>query len=183
MRIDLKPVSQPTDGGIAVGTVDGAPLVYYARVPTVGGRELAHADIADALKEAVDEAAEALWGSEWSGPLSVATGLNRRSCSKDRVWKFGLPPWALRFLGAAYRQPNPRAVGDFLCGLARAYDSDALKKGGPVARSAPTREELIAEAQARLLQAVDLLHTMRVARLQTQARGRDEETDSQLVPP
>lgn len=60
MRIDLKPVSQPTDGGIAVGTVDGAPLVYYARVPTVRGRELAHIDIADALKEAVDEAAEAL---------------------------------------------------------------------------------------------------------------------------
>lgn len=176
MRIDLRPMPQPRDGGICVGLLDGDPLTYHARVPTVGGRELIHADIADAMKEAVDEAAEALWGSEWSGPLSVATGLNRRSCSKDRVWKFGLPAWALRFLGSAYRQPNARAVGDFLCGLARAYDGDALKKGGVIARSAPSREDLVREANERLLQAVDLLHTMRRARTEAQSRGRDDET-------
>ncbi|QEE39818.1 MULTISPECIES: hypothetical protein [unclassified Methylobacterium] len=169
---------QPVDGGIAVGTIDGRPLTYYARIPTADGIEMTHAQIADALKEAIDEACEALWGSEWSGPLSVATGLNRRSCSKDRVWKFGLPAWALKFMAEASSQPYPRAIGDFLCGIARVHDDDALKTGTVRPRSNPSRELLMDQVQGRLIQAVDLLYTMRKARVQAQSRGGDLETNS-----
>ncbi len=175
MRIDLKSMKQPAEG-VAVGTLDGEPFIYHARSPTAGGREYTHADVQDALRDAVDECCQKLWGSEWSGPLSVATGLNRRACSKDRVWKFGLPAWTLRFLGEAAGQPFPRAVGDLLCGIARVYDADEYKSGTAYPQTFLTQDELMDAVQGRLLTAVDLLATMRTARRRAQTRGTDTET-------
>lgn len=173
MHIRLLPMPQPTDGGITVGTINGRPLTYYARVPYADGIELSHAQISDALREAVEECCEGLWGSEWSGPLSVASGLNRRACSKDRVWKYGLPAWTLRFIGEAASHPFRRAVGDFICGIARLNDDESFAQGNIIMRSRPSREALMEQVWSQLLKSVYLLYDMRRAREKAQSRGGD----------
>jgi hypothetical protein len=117
MKIILQRISAP--GG--VGTLDGRPLVYDGRTPTVDGHVRPQSQIGDALLTAVDEACTVAWGVEWSKPLSVVTGLNQRTCSRDRVARWGLPAWVLRMLGEVASAPNPRAMGDFLLGVARLH--------------------------------------------------------------
>lgn len=180
MRIALKNMPQPSshDGGTCVGSLDDEPLIYRARVPSAGGREYEHAEIADALRDAVDECAERLWGSEWSGPLSVATGLNRRSCSKDRVWRYGLPAWVLRFLGEAAAQAFPRAVGDLMVGMARVHDDDRNLVGTTMPqRRRLSRDELLDAVQGRVLQAADMLVAMRYERERALNRHRNDVRD------
>jgi hypothetical protein len=122
MKIDLKPMPESREG-LVVGTLDGAPLVFQGRKPVAADRVYEHSEIQQALLDAVDEAAGALFGSEWPRPLSIVTGLNARSCAKDRVWKYGLPAWVLVLLGKAAAHDSPRALGDILLGVARIRDA------------------------------------------------------------
>lgn len=110
MRIELKPMPAPAEG-VAVGTLDGRPLVYVGRTAHVDGQSLPHGDIADALADAVDRAASEVLGGEWSKPLALVTGLNPRTCNRDRIGQWGLPTWVLVMLGQAAAHEMPRALG------------------------------------------------------------------------
>lgn len=113
MRIELKPMPAAAEG-VAVGTLDGRPLVYVGRTAHVDGQPLSHGDIAEALADAVDRAASELLGGEWSKPLALVTGLNPRTCNRDRIRQWGLPAWVLVMLGQATQQYQPRALGHMM---------------------------------------------------------------------
>lgn len=110
MRIELKPMPAPAEG-VAVGTLDGRPLVYVGRTAHVDGQPLPHGDIAEALADAVDRAASEVLGGEWSKPLALVTGLNPRTVNRDRIRQWGLPVWVLTMLGQAAAHELPRALG------------------------------------------------------------------------
>ncbi|TXN41711.1 hypothetical protein FV232_17165 [Methylobacterium sp. WL30] len=120
MKIILKSVPDQAEG-IAVGTLDGFPLYYVGRTAHVDGRALQHGDIAEAMIDAVDYAAAQVLGGEWSKPLALVTGLNARTCNRDRIRQWGLPPWVLVLLGRASEHRHARALGFILQGAAMVY--------------------------------------------------------------
>ncbi|CAA2155743.1 hypothetical protein MBRA_01373 [Methylobacterium brachiatum] len=129
-RLVLRPMPQPADGGVCVGTLDGEPLVFYGRVATAGGREVEAKAIAPEILEAVDVAAREVFGPEWVQALALVTGLNPRTCQRDRIGRYGLPAPILRALGEAAAQDWPRVMGDLMLACAR-----LLKTNGRANRS------------------------------------------------
>lgn len=117
MKVRLIPMPEMPDGTY-VGTLDGAPLVYVGRTAHVDRRPLQHGEIAEALFDAIDYAAAKVLGGEWSKPLSLITGLNARTCNRDRIRQWGLPPWVLVLLGRAAAHQHARALGHILQGVA-----------------------------------------------------------------
>lgn len=120
MRVVLRPVPDHPD---AVGLVDGQPLTVEGRDAFAGGRPIAQEEIGEALAAAVEEAASALWGSDYLGSLSRVLGLNRRSVVGDRIARNGLPGWALSIIGYGAGHPVPRALGYLLLAAAEVLDT------------------------------------------------------------
>ncbi|MCG5249523.1 hypothetical protein [Methylorubrum extorquens] len=120
MRIELRPVPESPD---AVGTLDGEVLTFVGRDAFVGGQPFPQGEIGEALAEAVEEAATALWGSDYLGSLSRVSGLNRRSVVGDRIARNGLPDWLLRILAYGAGHPAPRALGYLMLAAAEVLDA------------------------------------------------------------
>jgi hypothetical protein len=115
---------QPADG-VCVGVLDGEPLVFHGRVATAGGREVEAKSIAPEILEAVDVAAREVFGPEWVQALALVTGLNPRTCQRDRIGRYGLPAPILRALGEAAAEPWPRVTGDMMLACARLLKTNA----------------------------------------------------------
>lgn len=113
MKIVLKPMPQPPEG-TCIGTLDGEPLVLLGRQYVVGGCELKQEEVGSALVDAVDDAATRVLGHEWVTSLARLMQVNRRSTSKDRIARFGLPDYVLTFLAEASAHSHPRALGHAL---------------------------------------------------------------------
>lgn len=120
MRVVLRPVPEHP---AAVGLVDGQPLTVEGRDAYAGGRPLTQEEIGDALAQAVEEAASALWGSDYLGSLSRVSGLNRRSVVGDRIARNGLPDWLLSILAYASGHPTPRALGYLMLAASEVLDA------------------------------------------------------------
>ncbi|MFC6388721.1 hypothetical protein [Methylorubrum zatmanii] len=162
MRVVLTPVPDHPD---AVGEANGQPLTFEGRVPHVGGRPVEHADIADDLADAVEAAATALWGSDYTNSLSRVSDLNRRTVTRDRYARNGLPTWLLRLLGRAAAAPAPRAMGYLLLAATELVDRGPYSQGGAVTRTHPRdRDALGVLARAGFDEAVALVHGARDAR-------------------
>lgn len=155
MRIVLRPVPSHPD---AVGTVDGQPLTYQDRIPHVGGRPVEHAVIAEALSDAVEAAASAVFGGDYVNSVARATGLNRRTVTRDRVLRNGLPPWALSFLARAAAYEHPRAMGHLLQAAAEMSERGVIAQGDAVPGVHPRdREHLAVVARLGLEEALELV--------------------------
>lgn len=148
MRVVLRPVQDHPD---AVGLVDGQPLTVEGRDAYAGGRPIAQEEIGEALAAAVEEAASALWGSDYLGSLSRVLGLNRRSVVGDRIARNGLPAWALAIIGYGAGAPVPRALGYLLLAAAEVLD----------ATDEPPRAELAVLARQGLDDALALVERAR----------------------
>lgn len=120
MRVVLRPDPEHPS---AVGLVDGQPLTVEGRDAYAGGRLVPQEEIGEALAAAVEEAASALWGSDYLGSLSRVLGLNRRSVVGDRIARNGLPGWALAIIGYGAGHPVPRALGYLLLSAAEVLDA------------------------------------------------------------
>jgi hypothetical protein len=115
MKIVLKPLDLPAPPeGAIVGTLDGQPLLRVGREWRTPSRSYTTEEIGEDLVEAVDEAATAVLGPEWVTSLARLSQLNRRSTSKDRIAKFGLPEYVLAWIGQAAASRYPRAIGHSL---------------------------------------------------------------------
>jgi hypothetical protein len=175
MKIDLRPMPESREG-LVVGTLDGAPLVFQGRKPVAADRVYEHHEIQQALLDAVDETAGALFGSEWPRPLSIVTGLNARSCAKDRVWKYGLPAWVLILLGKASAHDSPRALGDILLGVARIRDTHLTATTAP-ATSPRDRDAIAGHAWRVLNDALDTVAWVRERRAEHRvSKEKDSNT-------
>lgn len=162
MRVVLCPVPESPD---AVGLVDGMPLTFEGRVPHVGGRPVEHADIALGLADAVEAAAAALWGSDHTNSLARVSDLNRRTVTRDRYERNGLPTWALRMLGRAAASPAPRAMGYLLLAACELVDRGPYTKGGAIMRTSPAdRDDLGVLARCGMDEALALICGARDAR-------------------
>lgn len=162
MRVVLRPVPEYP---AAVGLVDGAPLTYRDRVPHVGGHPVEHAVIAEALSDAVEAAADAVFGGDYVNSLARATGLNRRTVTRDRVLRNGLPPWALSFLGRAAAYQHPRAMGHLLQAAAEMSERGVLAKGDTFPGVHPRdREHFAMVARLGLEEALELVAVARDAK-------------------
>lgn len=171
MRIELVPIPESLHAGVAVGLLDGEPLVYEERTARVRGRPLQHGEIADALLEAVDVAATKVLGPDWSKPLAAITGLNQRTCSRDRIRQWGLPPWVLVMLARAAATEHPRALGHMLLGVSSLRGGVAELKHG-------ARTDAVVGKQARAV-VEDASDMIEWARAQRRIPGsRDQETES-----
>ncbi|MGU3449812.1 hypothetical protein [Methylobacterium sp. 391_Methyba4] len=171
MIIELVPLDEGLHDGTAVGLLDGRPLVYVDRRAHVDGRQLAHGDIAEALIEAVDVAASRILGPEWSKPLAAVTGLNARTCNRDRIRQWGLPPWVLVLLAKGAASEHPRAMGHMLMAVASLRGGIAELKYGP-------RVDAVVGKKARAIveEASELIEW---ARKQRRVPGsKDPETES-----
>ncbi len=125
-KITLKPVEIPfptPSGGVPVGVIDGQPFWYLGRTPHAGDVPLAHADIAQQLLDAVDEALSPLFGGDWPHPFHIVAGIGARAVQRDRIIRNGLPAAVLHFIGHASAMGSevapPRAFGDVLLAAAR----------------------------------------------------------------
>lgn len=160
MRIELRPeVRSPIPGALAVGIIDGKPLSYVDRTPHIGKEPTTHAAIAEALADAVDEAAQRVFGGEWNGDLSRITGINRRTVTHDRIMKYGLPPWVIALVGRASAHPHPRALGFILLSLASLRDS-------------ADRETAREEASMRRISLAALDEAISIVRYVSKERGK-----------
>ena len=180
MRIELRPeIESPMPGALCVGTADGQPLSYVGRVPHIGMQPLEHAVIARALADAVDEAASAVFGGEWSTDLARFTGLNPRTVTHDRIMKFGLPPWALVVIGRAATDLCPRSYGYRLLSNAELVDLGPCSRGTVMLNTAPWSDWHEAEAYARRSQedAFSLLEYARKERAKHRI-SKDESSNS-----
>lgn len=130
MRLILRPMTQPEDGGVCVGVLDGVPLTFHGRIATAGDREYEAKAIASDILEAVDVAAREVFGPEWVQALALVTGLNPRTCQRDRVGRYGLPAPVLRALGEAAFEPWPRVTGDLMLACARLIKTNAVENLG-----------------------------------------------------
>lgn len=119
MRLVLQPMTQPADGGAAVGTFDGLPCVFHGRVATVGDQQYEAKEIATEILAAVEVSARAVFGPEWVQSLALVSGLNSRTVQRDRIGRFGLPAPILRALAEGAAFPHPRALGDVMQATAR----------------------------------------------------------------
>lgn len=154
MRIELRPVPESPD---AVGTLDGEVLTFVGRDAFVGGQPFPQGEIGEALAEAVEEAATALWGSDYLGSLSRVLGFNRRTVVGDRVARNGLPGWALQILGYGAGHPAPRALGHLLLAAAELLDQGPLNAGTEAAPVAQARAGLAVVARQGLEDALVLV--------------------------
>lgn len=171
MHIELVPFGEGLYDGVAVGLLDGRPLVYVDRRAHVDGRELAHGDIAVALVEAVNVAASRILGPEWSKPLAAVTGLNARTCNRDRIERWGLPPWVLVLLARGAAVEHPRALGHMLLAVASLRGGLAELKHG-------NRVDAVVGKKARAL-VEDASELVEWARKQRRLPGsQDPETES-----
>lgn len=162
MNVVLAPVPEHPD---AVGLVDGAPLTFEGRVPHVGGRPVDLADIGEPLADAVEAAASALWGSDFTNSLARVSDLNRRTVTRDRYARNGLPTWLLRLLGRAAAAPAPRAMGYLLLAAVELVDRGPYSQGGAVTRTHPRDcDALGVLARAGFDEALALVHGARDAR-------------------
>lgn len=112
-RIVLRPMPQPDDG-VCIGTYDDVPLVMTGRAYRAGDVAISQEALGEDLVEAVDDAATQVLGHEWVTSLARLMQINRRSTSRDRIAKFGLPEYVLRFLADAAAHVHPRALGHAL---------------------------------------------------------------------
>ncbi|SFU94245.1 MULTISPECIES: hypothetical protein [unclassified Methylobacterium] len=125
-RLVLRPMPQPADG-VCVGTLDGEPVTFHGRTATAGGREHEAKAIAPDILEAVDVAARDVFGPEWVQALALVTGLNPRTCQRDRIGRYGLPAPILRALGEAAAEPWPRVTGDMMLACARLLKTNDIR--------------------------------------------------------
>jgi hypothetical protein len=174
MRIELRPDVQAPEGE-AVGLADGEVLAYVGRTPHIGGCPCRQADIAPALAIAVSEAASQVWGGEWTLDLSRVTGLNRRTVTKDRIEKYGLPSWVLALVGRAAAHPHPRALGYFLLGAADIHDSADRWHDSTIKSLAtiPSRDGLELKAWKAAESAVDMVYLAREERFKSRLHKVD----------
>lgn len=153
MQIELVPIDEGLYDGTAVGLLDGQPLVYVERTAHVGGQALAHGDIAEALVEAVNVAASRILGPEWSKPLAAVTGLNARTCNRDRIQRWGLPPWVLVLLARGAASEHPRAMGHMLMAVASLRGGIAeLKHGARVDAVVGRKARAIVDEASELIE-------------------------------
>ncbi len=148
-RLVLCPMPQPTRG-VCIGTYEGQPLIYYGRNYVAGDRGLTQAEIGEELVEAVDDAASRVLGHEWVTSLARLMQLNRRTTSKDRIAKFGLPEYALLFLGEAAAHDHPRALGHALLCVVEIQETC-------VTWETPTGRPLSVDVSGRNMGALDTL--------------------------
>lgn len=118
MKIELLPLElENPPWGVFVGLIDGYPLLRAGREWRSTLRDYTTEELGEALVEAVDEAATKVLGPEWVTSLARISQLNRRSTSKDRIAKSGLPEYVLVWLGKAADSDFPRAIGHHLMAL------------------------------------------------------------------
>jgi hypothetical protein len=122
--------------------------VYIGRKPGTREREFEHGEIAEALVEAVDKAATSVFGGEWSKPLALITGLNQRTCNRDRIRQWGLPPWVLLLLAKASAHPYARPLGDIMQGTARLHDMEHARLPPEAKKMFPTLQKDMFEGYA-----------------------------------
>lgn len=167
-KITLKPVEltfQTPSGSLPVGVIDGQPLWYIGRTPHAGDAPLAHADIAQELLNAIDEALAPLFGGDWPHPFHVVTGVSARAVQRDRIFKNGLPPAILYFIAHTSEMGStvvpPRAFGDLLLAAARMM---SVREVGANTLRLPYREIPPIEATLRTLieGAVSMVGRLRV---------------------
>ncbi|MEE7490658.1 hypothetical protein MOTC310_09295 [Methylobacterium oryzae] len=131
----------------------------------MAGRPVEHAAIAEALSDAVEAAAGAVFGGDYVNPLSRATGLNRRTVTRDRVLRNGLPGWALAFLARAAAYEHPRAMGYMLQAAAEMSERGSLAQGDALPGVRPRdREDLAILARLGLEEALELVAVARDAK-------------------
>lgn len=132
MKIVLKPLDLPAQPeGAIVGTLDGQPLLRIGRDWRTPTRDYTTEEIGEALVEAVDEAATRVLGPEWVTNLARLSQLNRRSTSKDRIAKSGLPEYVLAWLGRAADSDFPRAIGHHLMALDIVQSAPGIADASP----------------------------------------------------
>jgi hypothetical protein len=144
--------------GACIGTYDGEPVTLVGRDYHVGERVISQAEIGEDLVEAVDDAATRVLGHEWVTSLARLMQINRRTTSKDRIAKSGLPEYALMFLGEAAAHAHPRALGHaLLCvvELQEAHTTATHTSGRPAAVDIVERNLATAATYRRALYVLD----------------------------
>ncbi|KQO85879.1 hypothetical protein [Methylobacterium sp. Leaf91] len=179
MRITLYPVPPETPAiGHAVGYVSGSPLSnlagaappagpllsYDGRQALIDGQPVDHAEIAEALHAEIERVAKRVFGPDFVGPLSLASGLNVRSLARGRLISHGLPAPLLDMLGRAAATAHPRATGYMLQAVAYLWDEHVISHGmgetGPGPLSAQGREALGQRCEEILDRALGMVATM-----------------------
>ncbi len=156
-RLVLTPMPQAPKG-TTIGTYDGDPITLIGREYHAGGRVLTQAEVAQDLVEAVDDAATRVLGHEWINGLARLMQLNRRSTSRDRIAKHGLPDYVLAFLGQAAAHAHPRALGHALMcvvELQEAHTTASHASGRPAAVDIVERNLATAATYRRALFVLD----------------------------
>lgn len=179
-RIVLRPMPQPPRGD-CIGTYEGEPLTLVGRDFYVGDRAISQAEIGEDLVEAVDDAATRVLGHEWVTSLARLMQINRRSTSKDRIAKSGLPEYTLLFLGEAAAHAHPRALGHaLLCvvELQEAHTTATHTSGRPAAVDIAERNLATAATYRRALFVLDEVLAEREA-----FRRRKEAADAEWSGP
>jgi hypothetical protein len=161
MHIELRPIVQVLEG-TPVGLLDGKPLVYHGRTPSVAGHEYLPAEIGPSIVDAVDRAACLVWGSSWKSDLARVSNLNRRTFNSDRIEKFGLPAWMLTLLGKAASYPNPRSLGYMTLAVCELLDTQTSRNGCmPGMQRTPPTGNIEPQAHHMLDYALDMVLTAR----------------------
>lgn len=192
MRITLYPVPAGTPAvGYAVGYVSGSPisnlagspppagplLSYDGRQALIDGQPVEHAEIAEALHAEIERVAKRIFGPDFVGPLSLASGLNVRSLARGRLISHGLPAPLLDMLGRAAATPHPRATGYMLQAVAYLWDEHVNSHGmgetgqGPGPLSAQGREALGQRCEEILDRALGMVATMQGEAAAARARA------------
>ncbi|MEN3236865.1 MULTISPECIES: hypothetical protein [Methylobacterium] len=157
MKIVLKPMPQPDDG-VCIGTLDGVPLTYRDQDLYAGERHVTMAEVGSAFVDAVNEAATAVLGHEWVSSLARLMQLNKRTTSRDRIAKFGLPEYVCLFLGQAAAHSHPRALGHALMCVEEIQEANTVERyhtGRPSQIDIIGRDMDAKETLRRALAAVD----------------------------
>lgn len=158
MKIVLQPMPQPDDGGVCIGTLDGVPLTYRDQNLFAGDRHITMQEAGGAFVDAVNEAATQVLGHEWVSSLARLMQLNKRTTSRDRIAKFGLPEYVCLFLAEAASHPHPRALGHALMcveEIQEAHTQARYSTGRPSHIDIFTRDMDVKETLRRALAAVD----------------------------
>lgn len=174
-RIVLRPMPQPPKG-VCIGTYEGEPITLVGRDFYVGEQVIPQSEIGEDLVEAVDDAATRVLGHEWVTSLARLMQINRRSTSKDRIAKSGLPEYTLLFLGEAAAHAHPRALGHaLLCvvELQEAHTTASHTSGRPAAVDIAERNSATAATYRRALHVLDEV----LAEREAFRRRKDPEWD------
>ncbi|WP_375274998.1 hypothetical protein [Methylorubrum thiocyanatum] len=196
MRIYLAPVPPDRAAGVpghAVGFVDpaisplaglrrappvvegGEVLSYDGKRPHVGGNPVDHEDIKHALADEIARVAQRVFGPEYVGPMSLASGLSLRTVAKGRILSHGLPAPLLDMLGRASATEYPRATGYVLQAVAYMWDQHLDEFGagehGPGPMTTTGRRVLAERLDGILARAVTLVDDMRAEAAAAKARN------------